>query len=262
MSLTPPLTLHQYLPVHNTCHSHLHLHSIIAYLPSRRSPTHKKCHSHLHLHSISTYLPSTRVTHTPVIRYFSLSLSSLIVSASPICHLSEALFISHFLSGFSTLVSNWQISSHPRLLRICPHQSSIEESGAGTLQTNMGYWPDVVLMLCHRLRRWPNIKPICGLSSHVCGQAAYFPVSVLPSILFPSALLSRHHLLGLTSGCVAHFHSATTPPPPSTHASAVQRQTAIWCRHVWHINYFEFLAPFGEWYQFFFCQSDLLVTDG
>ena len=64
MSLTPPLTLHQHLPVHNTCHAHLHLHSIIAYLLSRRSPTHKKCHSSLHLHSISTYLSSTRVTHT------------------------------------------------------------------------------------------------------------------------------------------------------------------------------------------------------
>ena len=93
VSLTSPLTGHHSLPAHNTCHSHLHLHSISTYLPSTRVthtfthtpseltypqhvslappltlhqhlPTHNMCHSHLHSHSISTYVPSTRVTHT------------------------------------------------------------------------------------------------------------------------------------------------------------------------------------------------------
>ena len=40
-----------------------------------------------------------------------------------------------------------------------------------SIQSNTAYWPDVVLMLVHRLRRWPSVKTTLGQGVAFAGMA-------------------------------------------------------------------------------------------
>ena len=288
MSLAPPLTLHQHLPVHNAYHSHLHSHCIIAYLsttrvthisthtpPALTCPQHvsltspltlhhslpalNTCHSHINSHSTSTYLPTTCVTHTSTYtpsalicpQHVSLTPPLILHLSLPALNTCHSHLHSHSTSTYLPTTCVTHTSTYTPSALICPQHVSLT--------------PPLILHLS-----LPALNT-CHSHLHSHSTSTYLPTTCVThtSTHTPSALICPQHVsltpplilhlsLPALNTCHSHLHShSISTYLPSTRVTHTFTHTPSALTYPQHVSLTPPLTPLQHLSAHSMCHSHL-----